>query len=92
MDGFICFTEQMIYYNFPIESNMYRFNKSNHLIQTFGGKSQYTKNQAGPELKMTMEAVDKYKIENIHFHEPIFDPYRNLIYRIHVKEMDMVYI
>jgi hypothetical protein len=28
-----------------------------------------------------------YIIENIHFHELIVDPYRNLIYRIHVKDM-----
>jgi hypothetical protein len=80
--------EDNVYYNFPIESNVYKYDLKNNTFKSAGGKSQYSKNLAEKYMLNTIEGLAVYKIENVHFHELLIDPYKNLIYRIHIKEIE----
>ena len=87
----VTYTDQDILYNFPISSNIYRIDIETGKETAFGGKSRYTPNLAS-ELTMPYDMKDasKHHIENIHFFEIQYDPYKNIYYRLHLDKTENV--
>lgn len=87
----VTYTDQDILYNFPISSNIYRIDIETGKETAFGGKSRYTPNLAS-ELAMPYDMKDasKHHIENIHFFEIQYDPYKNIYYRLHLDKTENV--
>ena len=87
----VTYTGQDILYNFPISSNIYRIDIETGKETVFGGKSQYTPNLVS-ELTMPYDMKDagKHHIENVHFFEIQYDPYKNIYYRLHLDKTENV--
>lgn len=85
----VTYSSQFIYYNFPINSNIYRLSLEEKDVESFGGQSIYTDNQV-EELVMPydFEKADKHLTENVHFFELNYDPYKQLFYRLHLNGVE----
>jgi len=84
----VTFSDDLIIYNYPIESNIYTINMNDNSKQTHGGKSKNTKNIVHRLPKNTVLNAERHKIENVHFFEIAYNPLLNLYFRIHVDRND----
>lgn len=81
----ITYNQNSIIYNFPFNSNIYTLDINSGLIGKHGGKSVFTKNISNSTNKVSIEDWDRHLMENIHFYEINYDPYRNCYYRLHTN-------
>lgn len=78
-------------YNFPFSSKIYTYDLSKNSCSVFDGKSQFTKNESEPldfnlfKGKLASHEIGKHFINSLHFHKIVYDPYKNLYYRVHTK-------
>jgi len=85
----VTFSDDLIIYNYPIESNIYTINLNDDSKQTFGAKSKYTKNIVHKMTKNTgYDDAERHKIENVHFFEIVYNPVLDLYFRLHVDRND----
>lgn len=83
--------DSFLTYNFTYESNIYQYNYQTQYVTAYGGKSALSKNIIKPlvpeEVKEEME-WRIHLIENPQFFPVIYDKYKHLYYRFHLKEID----
>ena len=78
----------LVIYNFPFNSNVYTIDLHSGIVKTYGADSRYTRNTASETHSVTMEDWYRHLIENVHFYEVNYDPYRKRYYRLHVNGID----
>ena len=78
----------LVIYNFPYNSNVYTMDLHSGIVKTYGADSRYTRNTASETHSVTMEDWYRHLIENVHFYEVNYDPYRKRYYRLHVNGID----
>lgn len=71
----------LIVYNFPIESNIYTYNVNTDETNEFGAQSGFTKNLAEPYSENPDQNL--HLVNNPVFFKTIYDPFKKLYYRIH---------
>ncbi|GEM_PF-3227521 len=81
----VTFSNDVVYYGFEGESNIYAFDIESSQSKEYGARSRFTKNTVDI-LPPSADQVRKniHWIENVGFFETIHDPFRNLFYRLHV--------
>ncbi|MRG44553.1 DUF4221 domain-containing protein [Chitinophaga sp. SYP-B3965] len=83
--------DSFLTYNFTYESNIYQYNYRTQYVTAYGGKSTLSKNLVKPlvpeEVKEEME-WRIHLIENSQFFPVMYDKYKHLYYRFHLKEID----
>lgn len=77
--------DNLLVYNFPINSNVYVLDIESGKTYSYGGQSCFTPNRVA-ELKMPYDlaTADRHMLENVHFYEMRYDRARKLYYRLHV--------
>lgn len=86
---YILFLDNCLLYNFPFSSRIYKYHLSNKKLEEFDIISNYTDNESESlsfsKFKGNYESleVDKHFLYSLHFHKIVYDPYKNLFYRIH---------
>ncbi len=73
--------KDLLIYNFPIESNIYTYNFCTGDIRKFGAKSSFSENLGEPFQGEQDESM--HLLKNVIFLKTIYDPYKNLFYRLH---------
>lgn len=73
--------KDLIIFNFPIEPNIYSYNLVTGKFNKYGAQSKLTQNLSEPFT--TGSDPNMYIVKNTLFFKTIYDPYRNLYYRIH---------
>ncbi|MDO4704490.1 DUF4221 family protein [Tannerella sp.] len=84
----VTFHFPLVIYNFPFNSNVYTFDLHTGTAKSYGADSRYTRNTASETHSATMEDWYRHLIENVHFYEVNYDPYRKCYYRLHVSGVD----
>lgn len=75
---------------FSVSSNIYEFDLESDLVNSFGGKSEFTDNHAdnlGQDDCQDTQAGMKHNLRNVKYLQLHFDPYRQLYYRFHWSEV-----
>jgi hypothetical protein len=85
----VTYTSKSILYNFPIESNIYVIDIESGENSVWGGKSQYTPNMV-KKLRSPYEfyEADRHINENVHFFEILYDPIKDIYYRLHLSNIE----
>lgn len=75
-------------YCFTGESNIYSFDLETMIQETYGARSEFTKNTTTtiPFNSNTTEKL-RHEIENVLFLNVTYDPYRDIFYRFHYGEL-----
>lgn len=84
----ITYNYPLVIYNFPFNSNVYTMDLNTDVIKSYGGESRYTPNIASEVYTETIDSWYKHMIENVHFYEVNYDPYRKRYYRLHLNGVD----
>jgi hypothetical protein len=85
----VSFLEDKIVYGFQYTSSIYIYDKKSGKTTQIPCRSQYARNEAPPVGDMTVfdrDKLDVYHASNSRFFRMIYDPYRNLWYRMHFDE------
>jgi len=86
---YVSFFKDKIYYCFNGESNIYSYNLKTNKTDIYGGRSKYSKNLAKPiPRNWSSDKKDKHRLKGVQFFNVIYDPYRDLFYRLHFGNMN----
>jgi hypothetical protein len=86
---YLLFWNNSLLFNFPFSSRIYKYDLLQKKLEEFNILSNYTKNESESlnfsKFKGNYESfeIDKHFLYSLHFHKIIYDPYKNLFYRIH---------
>ena len=85
----VTYNERSILYNFPIESNIYLIDIESEKMSVFGGKSSNTSNEVSQlTLPYDFSDADRHLCENVHFFELLYEPKKEVYYRLHFDRID----
>ncbi|RPH30453.1 MAG: DUF4221 domain-containing protein [Bacteroidales bacterium] len=80
----VSFYDDIVYYGFEGESNIYTYNLQTKEYNAFGARSKYSKNLTDILPESTSEVKKaQHRIESVSFFNIIYDPYRKFFYRLH---------
>lgn len=80
--------DSTIYVCFQGESNIYSYNTETEKINIHGGSSKFSKNVAPPVApNAKFHTKLKHRLEGPMFFKMVYDPYRELFYRLHFGDM-----
>ena len=86
---YVSFYNNIIYYCFTGESNIYSYDLKTQTKNTYGGRSKYSKDLAQPISRNSkFEEKSKHRLKNVQFFNVIYDPYRELFYRLHFGNLE----
>jgi hypothetical protein len=80
------------YYSFPIDPNIYEFNRKNNTLNILGGRSNFQITEPNTlERKYKDDSNRKFRhmYQVPFYHQVIFDPYRNYFYRFFSKSLPL---
>lgn len=79
-------------FSFPIDPNIYIYNRREDSLRIIGGKSRYQLNAAIP-LSRKLKKDSNKKLEHLasvpFYHQILYDPFRKLYYRFFSKELNI---
>ena len=85
----VTFLNDMVYYCFSGESNIYSHKLETNYTSTYGGRSKYSKSMAEPiSPKSSFEKKLRHRLVSATFFNVIYDPYRDLFYRLHYGNIE----
>ena len=85
----VTFNEHSILYNFPVESNIYVLDIESGKTSVYGGKSRFTPNQVSKLIMpYSFEQANRHLCENVHFYEILYEPEKDIYYRLHSGRID----
>lgn len=85
----ISFTDDLIVYNYPIESSVYTIDLNTGARKTISGESKFTPNVVPKCVSApTYEARELFALENVCFHEIMHLSASDLYARLHVSGVD----
>ncbi|MEM8524751.1 MAG: DUF4221 family protein [Bacteroidota bacterium] len=77
-------------HSFPIDPNIYVFDRKNNITTSFGGRSKFHKMEVAPlskKFKYNSEEKLNHMYEMPHYGSIYYDPFRELYYRFFLKGM-----
>lgn len=84
----VTYRNNRVIYNFPFNSNVYTLNLDTQEMDSFGGKSKFTKNTTSETDLASMDNWFRHTIENVHFYEVNYDTHKDCYYRLHSEGVD----
>lgn len=84
----VTYRNNRVIYNFPFNSNIYTLNLDTQEMDSFGGKSKFTKNTTSETDLASMDNWFKHTVENVHFYEVNYDTHKDCYYRLHSEGVD----
>ena len=84
----VTYRNNRVIYNFPFNSNVYTLNLDTQEMDSFGGKSKFTKNTTSETDLASMDNWFKHTVENVHFYEVNYDTHKDCYYRLHSEGVD----
>lgn len=84
----VTYRNNKVIYNFPFNSNVYTLNLETQEMNSFGGKSKFTKNSTSETDLASMDNWFRHTVENVHFYEVNYDAHKNCYYRLHSEGVD----
>lgn len=84
----VTYRNNRVIYNFPFNSNVYTLNLDTQEMDSFGGKSKFTKNTTAETDLASMDNWFRHTIENVHFYEVNYDTHKDCYYRLHSEGVD----
>lgn len=88
----VIFSDSLIIYNYPIESNVYTLNVYTGEKSIKGGRSRFTENAAA-KAKGSLDdyaTFERHDIENVHFQEVSYLPELQCYVRLHFGSADYI--
>lgn len=79
--------QDLVIYNFPVESNIYTYNLDTKTFNKYGAKSRFSKNLVEP-FKKGFDP-NQFAVKSTVFFKTVYDPYRELYYRLHWGNCDI---
>lgn len=80
--------EDMIVYNYPVESSIYTLNVLTGEKQVFDASSSYTPNLMQKCTSSEYSAIEKQRVENPHFYDVMYIPGLHLYARLHTDKVE----
>ena len=84
----VTYRNNRVIYNFPFNSNVYTLNLDTQEMDSFGGKSKFTKNTTAETDLASMDNWFRHTVENVHFYEVNYDAHKDCYYRLHSEGVD----
>lgn len=84
----VTYRNNKVIYNFPFNSNVYTLNLETQEMDSFGGKSKFTKNSTSETDLASMDNWFRHTVENVHFYEVNYDAHKDCYYRLHSEGVD----
>ena len=84
----VTYRNNKVIYNFPFNSNVYTLNLDTQEMDSFGGKSKFTKNTTTETDLASMDTWFRHTVENVHFYEVNYDTHKDCYYRLHSEGVD----
>ena len=93
--GYLLKPYMMVYkdnliFNYPFSSKVYKYNCKSGDTQEFDIRSGITNNESKPfTYSANSGRLDQLKhfLNSLHFHKLVYDPWRNLFFRVHTSEL-----
>lgn len=84
----VTYRNNKVIYNFSFNSNVYTFNLDTQEMDSFGGKSKFTKNTTSETDLASMDNWFRHTVENVHFYDVNYDHHKDCYYRLHSEGVD----